>query len=86
MLASSFDFAPALWTLLALSVWLYLLPAALMRLQGAKVPLVGALSTFEPRILANYRFFKDAAKVVNEGYKNVSVSPGIRYQSLILAV
>ena len=75
MFASSFDFAPSFWNFLALSIWLYLSHAALMRLQGTKVPVVGALSVLEPRILVNYRFFKDAAKVVNEGYENVGLSP-----------
>ena len=42
-----------------------------MRLGGGKFPLVGVKSILEPRIVANYRFFKNNVGVVNEGYKKV---------------
>jgi len=41
-------------------------------LQGPKAPLVGLKSIFEPRFVANFRFFKDSAAVINEGYSRAS--------------
>lgn len=38
---------------------LYVSSILSMRVFGGKFPLVGVKSIFEPRILANYRFFKN---------------------------
>lgn len=39
-----------------------------MRFRGHKVPLVGLHNVFEHRLMANFRFFRDAATVINDGY------------------
>lgn len=43
-----------------------------VRLRGPKVPLVGLKSIFEPRVVANFRFFRDSAAVIKEGYSKAS--------------
>lgn len=61
------DYYP-FWAFLTLSVFAYLLSIISVRLQGPKAPLVGLKSIFEPRLVANFRFFKDSAAIINEGY------------------
>ena len=53
---------------LTLSVCAYLLSIISVRLQGPKAPIVGLRSIFEPRLVANFRFFRDSAAIINEGY------------------
>ena len=57
--------------LLLFSLCGYLYSVFSIRFQGPKAPLVGVYSIFEPRAVANYRFFENAAKVVSEGYAQV---------------
>lgn len=57
-----------LWVVPVLSVCLYVISIISLRLGGPKTPLVGLRSIFEPRIVANFRFFKDSAGIINEGY------------------
>jgi len=59
------------WTFLFLSIGFYLFSIISVRFPGPKTHLVGLHSLFEPRVVANYRFFKDAAAVINEGYTKV---------------
>ncbi|TVY14663.1 Ent-kaurene oxidase P450 [Lachnellula arida] len=64
--------APQEWPFsLALAVvfMLYLSSVLSVQLLGGSFPLAGVKSIFEPRILTNYRFFKNNIGVVNEGYK-----------------
>lgn len=61
------DYAP-FWAFLTLSVCVYLLSIISVRLQGPRAPLVGLKSIFEPRLVANFRFFRDSASIINEGY------------------
>ena len=56
---------------LALALGSYLVSIISVRLQGPKAPLVGLKSVFEPRLVANYRFFKDSAAIINDGYARV---------------
>lgn len=60
------------WAFLTLSLGAYIVSIVSVRVQGPKAPLVGLKSIFEPRVLANYRFFKDSAAIINEGYARVS--------------
>ncbi|MCJ1245735.1 hypothetical protein MMC30_002939 [Trapelia coarctata] len=66
---------PWFWTFFSLSVCFYLFSIISVRFLGPKAHLVGLRSAFEPRVIANYRFFKDAASVINEGYAKVIASP-----------
>lgn len=42
-----------------------------MRFLGYKAPMVGLRSIVEHRLTANYRFFRNAGVVINEGYSKV---------------
>ena len=64
------------WAFLPLSVCLYLVSIISVRLQGPKAPLVGLKSIFEPRLVANFRFFKDSAAIINEGYSKADTLAG----------
>jgi hypothetical protein len=61
-----------LLALCAISVISYLYSILNLRVLGPKVPLVGVKSFLEARVVANYRFFKNAGAIVNEGYAKVS--------------
>ena len=64
------DISP-LWALPLLSIFGYIASIISVRLQGPKAPLVGLRSIFEPRAIANYRFFKNSSTVIEEGYSKV---------------
>ncbi|MCJ1396653.1 hypothetical protein MMC18_009545 [Xylographa bjoerkii] len=53
----------------------YVVSILSLRLWGPKAPLVGIRFLFEPRIIGNYRFFKNAASVINEGYAKYKSRP-----------
>ncbi len=65
------DDSSLFWAFLALSIGAYIASLVSVRIQGPKAPLVGLRSIFEPRLVANYRFFKDSAAIINEGYSRV---------------
>ena len=52
---------------------LYIVSIVSVRLQGPKTPLVGLSSIFEPRLVANYRFFKDSSSIINQGYSKAII-------------
>jgi hypothetical protein len=60
-------------TLFVVLIGLYVSSILSMHVFGGNFPLVGVKSILEPRIVANYRFFKNNVGVVNEGYKKVCV-------------
>ena len=60
--------------LLPLIASFYILSIISVRLQGPKAPLVGLKSIFEPRLVANFRFFKDSAAIINEGYSKANAT------------
>ncbi|KAL8665789.1 MAG: hypothetical protein Q9202_001911 [Teloschistes flavicans] len=62
------DTASFFWTFISLSFLSYAYSIACLRLLGYKAPLVGLKSVLEPRIIGNFRFFQNAAVVINEGY------------------
>ncbi len=62
------------WAFPACSLCLYILSIISVRLQGPKAPLVGLRSIFEPRLVANFRFFKNSSSVINEGYTKAGLA------------
>lgn len=50
----------------------YTLSIISVRLQDPNAPLVGLKSIFEPRLVANFRFFRDSAAIINEGYSKTN--------------
>lgn len=64
--------ASPFWAIPILAVCLYVISIISIRLQGPKAHLVGVRSIFEPRIVANYRFFKNSAAIINEGYSKAN--------------
>ena len=52
-----------------------------MHFGGPKAPLVGLSSVFETRYSANWRFFRDAASVLDKGYGQVRHDLGL-YESI----
>ena len=66
--------------LLFLSIGSYIVSIVSVRIQGPKAPLVGFKSILEPRLIANYRFFKDAAAIINEGYSKAG-----RYSTMLIS-
>ncbi|KAL8688488.1 MAG: hypothetical protein Q9218_005618 [Villophora microphyllina] len=63
------DTSALLWAFVSLSILSYAYSIACLRLRGHKAPLVGLKSVLEPRFVGNFRFFQDAAAVINEGYE-----------------
>jgi hypothetical protein len=59
------------WLLLFLVTSGYLTSLTSVHLFGPKAPLVGIYSIFEPRIIGNWRFFKNSGKIIEEGYSKV---------------
>jgi hypothetical protein len=49
----------------------YVISLLSMHFGGPKAPLVGLSSVFETRYSANWRFFRDAATVLDKGYEQV---------------
>ena len=68
MPAENFYILCAFLTVLACA---YTLSIVSVRLQGPRAPLVGFKSVFEPRLVANFRFFKNSSAIINEGYLKV---------------
>jgi hypothetical protein len=50
----------------------YLYSILALRFLGPSAPLFGVKSPFDARVIANYRFYKDAASIVNVGYNKVN--------------
>ena len=63
---------PWSWLFFLVSCTYYLFSIISIRFLGPKAHLVGLKSVFDSRVIANYYFFKDAASVVNGGYKKVN--------------
>jgi hypothetical protein len=66
---SQISWVPAL---IVLSLAYYVFSIVSLRRLGPKVPLVGTKSLLDTRFLTNWRFFRNGASVVNEGYNKVS--------------
>ena len=64
---------PWAWSFTILVLCGYLVSIVSVHFLGPKAPLVGLGSVFEPRIIGNWRFFKNASKVIEEGYSQVWV-------------
>ncbi|KAL8917290.1 MAG: hypothetical protein Q9172_005916 [Xanthocarpia lactea] len=62
------------WAFPAFLLCLYVLSIISVRLQGPKAPLVGLKSIFEPRLVGNFRFFKNSAAVISEGYSKAMLT------------
>lgn len=60
------------WMLASLAVGAYMVSFAVSRVFGYKVPVYGVSSQFEPTMVSNFRFFRRAENVLNEGYQAVS--------------
>ena len=65
---------PWYWIALTLVLSGYLLSLASVHVLGPKAPLVGIQSIFEPRIVGNWRFFRNSSKIIDEGYNKVSLT------------
>lgn len=59
------------WILASFVVSLYLISQFKVHFGGPKAPLVGLRHAFESRYYANWRFFRNAASVLNDGYAKV---------------
>ncbi|KAF2878219.1 cytochrome P450 monooxygenase-like protein [Massariosphaeria phaeospora] len=64
----------AAWTTFGLILSFYIVSQIKIQFYGPKVPLVGVRSILEPRYLANWRFFRNAASILNEGYTKFPTS------------
>ena len=73
-------YAYLLWLPL-LSSCLYLLRLRFLRQPYKAIPLVGS-SPFEPRLLATWRFFRNAKSIVNGGYDKVCSPSSISLEPL----
>ena len=69
--ASLTDDVPWLQGFFVLLLSGYLFSVASVQLLGPKAPLVGIRSFLEPRLIGNWRFFKDSGKIIEEGYSRV---------------
>ncbi|MCJ1330545.1 hypothetical protein MMC10_007230 [Thelotrema lepadinum] len=69
---------PWYWIALTLVLSGYLLSLASVHVLGPKAPLVGIQSIFEPRIVGNWRFFRNSSKIIDEGY-NKSKSKAFKF-------
>jgi len=63
---------PWLFTAPALLIGAYCISFAWSSLFGYKVPVFGVKSLWEPIMVSNYRFFRHAETVLEEGYRAVS--------------
>lgn len=57
-----------------LAIGAYVLSVIISQIFGYKVPLFGSVSKLEPIVLSNFRFFRHAEDVLNEGYEAVRTS------------
>ena len=55
--------------LVTLTAWA--MSAINLHLLGPKAPLIGSKLFYEPRLLANFRFFRSPKAILDEGYSRV---------------
>ena len=67
----SAEYINILCAFLIILACVYTLSIVSVRLQGPRAPLVGFKSVIEPRLVANFRFFRDSSAIINEGYSKV---------------
>lgn len=60
------------WLLGALAIGGYCISIILSQIFGYKVPVFGVVTQLEPIVVSNFRFFRHAEDVLNEGYRAVS--------------
>lgn len=65
------------WMLASLAVGGYMLSCIFSQIFGYKVPIFGVYSQLEPIMISNFRFFRHAEDVLNQGYQAVSCSRGL---------
>ena len=73
----SFGEASSDWALLILLLGFYGLSSLIAWRKRFKAPVVGSKSHFEPSLFSNYRFFKKAENVLNEGHSKVRPCSGV---------
>jgi ent-kaurene oxidase len=61
------------WALAVLAGGVYILYCALSQVLGYKYPVFGVVSQLEPVMISNFRFFRHAEDILNEGYQAVSL-------------
>ncbi|KAF7531231.1 hypothetical protein G7054_g9086 [Neopestalotiopsis clavispora] len=57
------------WMLASLAAGAYMLSVAFVQIFGYKVPIFGVSSKLEPTMISNFRFFRRAEDILNEGYR-----------------
>jgi hypothetical protein len=61
------------WALIAMIGGLYMLSSIFSQIFGYKYPIFGISSQLEPIVVSNFRFFRRAEDILNEGYQAVSL-------------
>ena len=70
---SSLEELTSPWALIALVGGLYMLSSIFAQIFGYKYPIFGISSQLEPIVVSNFRFFRRAEDILNEGYQAVSL-------------
>ncbi|TFB00206.1 Ent-kaurene oxidase [Trichoderma ghanense] len=66
---SSLEELTSPWAIIALVGGLYMLSSILSQIFGYKYPIFGISSQLEPIVVSNFRFFRRAEDILNEGYQ-----------------
>ncbi|PTB66982.1 cytochrome P450 [Trichoderma citrinoviride] len=66
---SSLEELTSPWALIALVGGLYMLSSIFAQIFGYKYPIFGISSQLEPIVVSNFRFFRRAEDILNEGYQ-----------------